>query len=378
MSLRAGRYAAETAAYSKDASSGATRTMLPETTLPGVTKNIHSVRGLACLLIVAFHTIGDDVGEGMHLPDDSFWHYAMKSIVFLRLPLFTVIAGYFYGGHRVTRSDFVPFWKKKLRRIALPFACVTTIVWVLRWQVYGEPKSLFDAFLYGYGQLWFLEALLVIFAAVSVWDMVARPSAGALALAGLAAVMATQSFNDLPRILSLADALRLTPYFLFGILLRERGEWVRNPRIGQFALGVVIIVLSCQQFAMNDFANEITRLQLPAVLAGMAGALFLVQKLPRNPLLETIGGYSYTIFLWHVVIGAAARLVFMKLGIVSTPALFLLIFLTAMLGPILLHHMLRWTPLVCMALTGERGLPRGPKLFGWRSPKALDVVPQVR
>jgi peptidoglycan/LPS O-acetylase OafA/YrhL len=373
MSSHAGNYAAGSAAYSKDTSSGATRI-----TLPSVTKNIHSVRGLACLLIVAFHVIGDDAGEGLHLPDDSAWHYAMKSIVFLRLPLFTVIAGYFYGGHRVTRPYFIPFWSKKLRRIALPFACVTIIVWLLRRQIYVEPKSLLDAFLYGYGQLWFLEALLVIFAAMSVWDVVSRPGSGALVLAGLTAVMITQSFNDITQFLSLSDALRLTPYFLFGILLRERGEWVRDPRIGRFALGIVAIVLISQQFAMNGLANEISRLQLPAVIAGMAGAVFLVQRLPQTPLLEIVGNYSYTIFLWHVVIGAAARLVFMKLGIVSTPALFTLIFFAAVLGPILLHHALRWAPLLCMALTGEKGLPRGTKLFGWRTPKTLDGAAPVR
>jgi len=72
-----------------------------------ITPNIHAVRGLACLMIVAFHVIGDDAGEGLRLPDNSGWHYAMKSIVFLRVPLFIVISGYFYGGHRATRPEFI-------------------------------------------------------------------------------------------------------------------------------------------------------------------------------------------------------------------------------------------------------------------------------
>ena len=97
---------------------------------------------------------------------------------------------------------------------------------------------------------------------------------------------------------------------------------------------------------------------MPAVLAGMAGAAFLLQRLPRNTVLETIGGYSYTIFLWHVVVGAAARLVLLRLGVTSTPVLFSLILAAAVSGPMLLLHALRWTPWLSMALTGERGPPR--------------------
>ncbi len=372
MSLPVGNHKPGTTIYGK-------ATILGPMTLSmfKVTKNIHSVRGLACLMIVAFHVIGDDAGEGLHLPDDSGWHYAMKSIAFLRLPLFTVISGYFYGGHRATRSEFAQFWLKKSRRIALPFACVTIIVWLLRWRVYAEPKSLLDAFVYGYGQLWFLEALLLIFAVMSVWDVLARPGSRALLLAALTAVMIAQSFNGIILFFSISDAIRLTPYFLFGILLRERGEWLCDPKVGLFALGIVAVVLTSQQLAMNGLANEMSRTQMPAVLAGMAGATFLFQRLPRTLVLESIGRYSYPIFLWHVVVGAAARLVLIRLGVVNTPALFMLVLVAAVSGPILLLHMLRWTPLLSIALMGERGPPKGEKLFHPAVSKALDRIARV-
>ena len=348
----------------------------------GVTENIHSIRGLACLLIVAFHVIGDDVGEGLHLPNDSGWHYAMKSILFLRLPLFTVISGYFYGGGRVTRPGFVRFWRKKFRRIALPFLCVALVVWLLHRQIYGEPKPLLDAIVYGYEQLWFLEALLVIFAAMSVWDMLFRPGSGALVLATVAMIMIAQCSTTIIEFLSLSDAIRLAPYFLFGILLREHGEALRDPRLGPklglYALGIVACVLASQQFGMNGWGAEISRTQMPAVLAGMAGAAFLFQRLPRNAVLETVGGYSYAIFLWHVVVGAAARLVLLRLGVTSTPVLFSLILVAAVSGPILLLHALRWTPLLSMALTGERGPPRDRKLFRPGAAEALAVAASMR
>jgi surface polysaccharide O-acyltransferase-like enzyme len=70
----------------------------------GIARNIDTVRGLACLFIVALHAVGDTPSNGLRLPMTSDWHYAMESIEFLRIPLFTALSGYLYAGQRVTDS----------------------------------------------------------------------------------------------------------------------------------------------------------------------------------------------------------------------------------------------------------------------------------
>jgi glucans biosynthesis protein C len=173
----------------------------------------------------------------------------------------------------------------------------------------------------------------------------------------LAAVMVTQSVTSLPGFFSFGGAVYLLPYFLFGIVLREQARWLLTVQTADIALGVVIIVLVTQQFSLNGMANEITLMQLPAALAGMACVVFLLQRFPRNVTLAAIGRYSYTIYLWQVIFGAGARLVLLKAGIHNDFVLFCSIFAVGISAPIVLHVWAARYPRVCLVLTGTRGLP---------------------
>jgi peptidoglycan/LPS O-acetylase OafA/YrhL len=189
----------------------------------------------------------------------------------------------------------------------------------------------------------------------------------------LAAIMVCQSGWDVTTAFSLAGTLYLMPYFLFGIILRENPQWLRDRSVGWLALGIVVIVLASQQLGLNGLMNRITLLQLPAALAGMAGVVFLLQRFPQTTLLAAIGGYSYTIYLWHLIPAAAVRAVLIKAGIVSIPVLFPLIFVIAVTAPIMLYHVARRFPLFSVAVTGElAAASRSRELFPprkqyWRS-----------
>jgi glucan biosynthesis protein C len=317
-----------------------------------VPNNMNTVRGLACLLVVALHVIGDAATNGLHLPMTSGWHYAMVCIEFLRMPLFTALSGYLYAGNRVTRQAFGQFWTKKIRRLGLPLIFVTIVVWILRRHINDDATSLSDAFLFGFGHLWYIQALIILFAAISIGDVFFRPRFGALVLASLAAIMTAQANLNVPTFFSFNGALYLAPYFLFGILLREQPAWLQDRRSGQLASGVVLIVLTAQQLGLFGLADGVTVLQLPAALAGMAGVVSLLQLTPRNALLAAIGGYSYTIYLWHIVASSAVRGALLKAGVTSLPIMFGLCFVAAVIAPIVLFHIARRVPLLGVAVTG--------------------------
>jgi len=332
------------------AKQGADAGIRPKDKIPA---NLNSVRGLACLLVVAMHVVGNDASHGLHLPMTSGWHYAMTSVEFIRMPLFTALSGYLYAGQRVTKPAFGRFWSKKLRRLAVPLIFVTLVIWLLQSAVEPEQVPLTEALLFGFGHLWYIQALILLFAVISICDGFFRPGFVALALAGLAVVMVDQAGWTITGFFSLAGALYLAPYFLFGILLREHPEWLINRSTGILALGIVVIVLTCQQLGLNGLMTPISSLQMPAALAGMATVVFLHQRFPQNSLLASIGFYSYTIYLWHVVASAGARAVLLKLGIVSVPALFPLILAAGVIAPIILYHLARPVPFLSVAVTGE-------------------------
>jgi glucans biosynthesis protein C len=327
--------------------------------------NIDSVRGLTCLLIVALHMVGSDDTDGLHLPMNSAWHYAMQSIEFLRIPLFTALSGYLYAGNRVTRQKFSQFWVKKLRRLSIPLVFATVVIWSLRTHISAEQTPLIHALLFQYLHLWYLQALLILFATISITDAFFRLSPVGLVLVGLTAIMVSQAGITVTTCLGLAGSFYLAPYFLFGILLREHPEWLRDQRFGRLTLGIIVIVLTSQQLGLFGITNGVTSLQLPAAVAGMAGVVFLLQRFPKNAMLAGIGHYSYTVFLWHPVAGSAMRSVLLRIGITGIPSLFVITLVAATAAPIVLYHIARRIPLLSVAVTGERWM-KGAATLGRR------------
>lgn len=315
---------------------------------------MNSVRGLVCLLVVALHVVGDADSHGLHLRVALGWHYVMQSIEFLRMPLFTALSGYLYAGQRATRREFGRFWVKKGRRLVIPFVFSTVVYWWLRDSACGHGMSLAHALLYENGHLWYLQALLLLFAGISVADAFCHPTATGVILVGFATIMVMQSGEPMPIFFGVSGALYLAPYFLFGTLLRDYPAWLRDKQFGALAFGIMIIVLASQQLGLLGLTVPVSVLQLPAAMCGMAGVVVLLQRFPENALLARIGSYSYTIYLWHVLAASTVRDGLIRLGVTAVPSLYVLSFLAAVAAPILLYHVARRIPLMSVAVTGER------------------------
>ncbi len=166
--------------------------------------------------------------------------------------------------------------------------------------------------------------------------------------------MVSQSGVPMTTFFGTAGAFYLAPYFLFGIVLRERPEWLRDPQSGVLSFGIILIVLASQQFGMFGLSNPVLTLQMPAALAGMACVVLLLQRLPVYAPLSRLGHYSYTIYLWHVLAGAAMRDAMLRIGVTSIPTLFLGSLVVGVAAPIALYHIARRIPLLSVAVTGDR------------------------
>ena len=89
-------------------------------------QSIETLRGLAIILMVAGHVIGNTSAHGMRVEDDSVFRHIYFSLKFLRMPLFTVISGYVYALRPLNTTMIGRFIKGKARRILVPMVAVGT------------------------------------------------------------------------------------------------------------------------------------------------------------------------------------------------------------------------------------------------------------
>jgi peptidoglycan/LPS O-acetylase OafA/YrhL len=160
--------------------------------------------------------------------------------------------------------------------------------------------------------------------------------------------------------LSLNGVVYLAPLFLFGMLLREESSLLEKRQI-RVGIWFVSVGLLLQQAAPLLGATDVPRTSLAAALCGCAAAYVLFATCPRFALFETIGAYSYTIYLWHSIASASARETLERYAHLPTGIEFTLLLAIGIVVPILLHLVVRHIPVLATLMTGLKAtnLPAG-------------------
>lgn len=314
---------------------------------------VTTIRGCACLALVAYHVVGLGPESGMHLPETSGWHYATGSLDFLRMPLFTVLSGFLYARHRVDAGSLADFLRKKSVRLLAPLLFVTTAMVLLRRLAYGDGTALSTALLFHYQHLWFLQALAVIFLAVTLSDAFARLGSLGLTVAGFGALMVSRSFEVTP-FFSLNGAFYLAPYFLFGMILRVEPTLLRRQDLVAPSIWIVAIVLLMQQATFLSIAIPIATTSLPAALCGCAGAYLMLMRCPRVAIFETIGRYSFSIYLWQSIAAASLRNLLERYFVLPETSEFALLVIVSVGVPIAIQIVVSRIPILCALAAGLR------------------------
>jgi len=285
--------------------------------------SLETLRGIAVLLMVFGHVVGDQATNGLEVPDDSWLRYLYYSVEFIRMPLFTVISGYVYAIRPLRQGSIGRFIQGKARRLLVPFLAVGLLQLCARSLAPShrptEWSHVWDYFVYGFDQFWFVQALFVIFGFVAVAENFGWLShRRGWVMASAFALLATTA---LPRyeFLSLWGAEYLAPYFLLGLAVRRYEE--RIPRA--WATGIALAVCSvgtvmhqCVWFHQLDV--PVDQMSWLALTVGLSGTGLLLLHRPSFSGLAVIGSSSFAIYLFHVFGTAGTRIGCNKLGIDST------------------------------------------------------------
>lgn len=319
----------------------------------GARLELTTVRGIACVALVAYHVIGPTSASGMHLPDSSGWHYAMNSLDFLRMPIFSVVSGFVYARHRVSREMLGGFLRKKVARLGVPLLFLTAVMLMLRRRVYGDETSLGGALFFHYQHLWFIQALLVLFTAIALWDAFARPGWPALLVAAFGSVLISRSFA-VTDFLSINGAFYLAPFFLFGMVLRLEDALLQRDDLVTLAAWLVGTVLLVNQAVVLLHGEPIIKTSLPAAVCGIGGSYLLLARCPKVRLFDQVGSYSYTIYLWHSVASSALRHVVERWTPMPQAMEFAALLVAGLGLPILIHRAVEGVPVLSLLMAGIR------------------------
>jgi len=326
---------------------------------------IETLRGLACLLLVLYHVIGP-LGGGLKIDIGSPFRVIADSMVYVRMPLFTFISGYIYSIYKIRGNDFSAFFSGKVRRLIVPLFCVGVPFSVLQAVGPGVNKDVgvIDALLSFWvpiNHFWFLQAVFIIFMFVGLleWRGMLRSATrlyGLFAFAALLFLLPPFKFDAF----GINGAIYLLPFFVAGMIGQENVDALKQRFKVIGPLVFVLISLTLLYVAAIDRELIVDRRSLIGLTVGCVSCIALLSSDMRSKALTWLGGYSYAIFLFHVLFAATSRFVLGRLGVKDESLLVLGGLSCGLLGPVVLSMIFSRFNFTSVLFLGERAAKKKP------------------
>lgn len=289
------------------------------------------------MLLVFYHAVGIDSGSGLRLPPDSGYLIFNENLAYVRMPLFTFLSGVVYALWPASLPALPQFAQAKVKRLLLPFVTITFLFTAVRKIVPGTNVSIdwVDiplALIWPYSHLWFILALVWVFAIIAILDalkVLERPL-NCLILFMVGALLSGLHYGPVGA-LAWNRALYLMPFFVAGLMFTRFGvKWA----------------LVCAPLALLS-------LNWP-IAVGVMFSTVLLSWIPPVPILARIGLFSYSIYLLHVFGTASTRMLLKEAGVEAVPVLLVVITAAGIVLPIGAHLALVRIPFAGRALLGVR------------------------
>jgi peptidoglycan/LPS O-acetylase OafA/YrhL len=328
---------------------------------------IQAVRGVACLLLVAFHVIGGFDTQSAPLPNDSPFREFINLFFPIRMPLFAFLSGFVYAYRPMAPGSGRQFGLKKLRRLGLPLIVASTLMYVFDQAValyktrgeavHFEPAlaEIWKIYLLPFHQYWFLQVLIVIFGLLIVLESVRALSTLRRFLLVFVASLICLAFVPWPKDFpfSLPLVTYLLPYFLLGLGLNRFRTTLMVPAVRYWSVALFAASVTLHAYAVVKGYGDVTnRRTLVATFTGMSAATSAALWFPYPKLLQWIGRGSFSIFLYHMQFTVVSAFLLNLLGEPPQMVVFVIGLAAGILGPLAVERMAERAPATRMALLG--------------------------
>ncbi|MDV7102876.1 acyltransferase [Vibrio sp. TH_r3] len=293
---------------------------------------IDTLRGIACLLLVAYHVIGSSPGNGLKI-SEGFYRDINDTLAYIRMPLFTFLSGFVYA-YRPFSKNIPLFLSKKVRRLIIPMFTVGTIFAVLQMLVPGSNTSIDNWYLLHIkpvAHFWFVESLFLVFILIVFLESLKLLDGFfkcALVIFFMSIIYCSPIGGEY---FSFSGFFYLAPFFLLGMSI-ERYDLLKKIPVKVKLLVVIlsITLLACVYFGLIPMYGNRTLFAL--VLGAVSCCSMLFSEL-KVSLFARIGAYSYSIYLFHVFFTAGSRIFLFNFNIYNTELVFVLSLFLGVLGP---------------------------------------------
>ena len=313
---------------------------------------INTLRGLACVLLVAYHVIGSNPEFGLRL-SEGVMRDVNDALMYIRMPLFTFLSGFVYAYRPFVEGGF-DFICKKSRRLLLPMLTVGTLFAVLQMVIPGANASLENWYLIHIipvAHFWFVESLFLLFlfiVACEKFEFFASKKKYMM-IFFLSSLIYVSPLSL--SYFSFTGFIYLTPYFLFGMGMKRYDLLRKMPKRALRCL--VLVVVAILFLVLLKIVPLQDKRSLFALIAGCLSCAALFSLGFKSKMLAWVGVFSYSIYLFHVFFTAGSRIVLQKIGFFGVEFIFVLALVAGLVGPILVEKILDRYKLTRIALLGK-------------------------
>ena len=325
-------------------------------------KNLHveTLRGLACLLVVGIHSISTLYQN--NLMGDNIYILKIASFLsYLRMPLFAFLSGYVYSMRPVKFSSLRRFIKGKIRRIIIPLFTVGTSVSLIS-HFFGTKGviGISDALLcviMPVGVYWFLGAIFIIFIISAVLDSLnIMNSKKNIALVIIASLLIRSIDVNITNILSLSGALYLFPFFIFGVLMQRFDIDSVSLKVASTVI-LLLAAIHISQYTGTPDSIGIRNERFFGPIVSICFCYFIFKLKFTSRSLVYIGGFSYSIYLFHILFVTAPRIIISKANLFDTYPVYPSIVLSIFIGisaPIIFDKIISKRKILSLLFLGKK------------------------
>lgn len=262
-------------------------------------------RGIGIILVVFGH-----VERGLATSDIVHGYgWALTDFVLycFHMPLFMFISGLNVDGS--LRHGRPTFLKSKILSIAYPYILWSLLQGMILFyagSLANTPKGLDDLARIAWdpmSQFWFLYALFAFMVAAAFLD--ARMQL-------VIAVVAYLVIDLVPMDNIVSKLMHFMVFFALGRVMATYKDAMR-PRTDVAAAALLILAFNAVLLFRQGGISYDSTLALPSAISGLVVVLWLSQRMDKAPMLTFLGSMSMAIYLMHILAGAGARIVMLRM-----------------------------------------------------------------